>query len=293
MKSTPNSHSLAHDFHMLCRRNRDGGETTQGDRRTNLLLFARQLLEGGYRHLRAQNIQPKHVGYLVGRWQSEGLATGTIKNRMAHLRWLVEKAGTAGTIPSENATLGIAPRQFAGTPNKAQTLDPAKLAQIKCPYVRASVRLQVAFGLRREESIKIIPRIAVRGNMLYLQGSWCKGGRPRIIPIETGEQRAAVREALALAGRGSLIPPHKTYIQQRNTYDAQTRAAGLHNLHGLRHQYAQARLEKFTGRPAPKAGGPERKSLTPEERKADDAARLRVSGELGHNRAEIVRVYTG
>ncbi|MCL1825992.1 MAG: integrase domain-containing protein [Betaproteobacteria bacterium] len=293
MNSNPNSHYLAHELREMCKRNRDGSKATQADRRNNLLLFARQLLEGGFRHMCAHSIQEKHVAYLVGRWKTEGIATGTIKNRTTYLRWWVNHAGKAGAIPSENAALGIPMRQIAGRPNKAQVLDPAKLAKVKDPYVRASVRLQAAFGLRREESIKIIIAIADRGNVLYLKGSWCKGGRERLIPIETPEQREVLNDVHSLAGRGSLIPPHRTYVQQRRIYDAQTRAAGLTNLHGLRHQYAQARLEKFTGKPAPKAGGPDRKSLTPEERKADDAARLRVSKELGHNRPDIVMTYCG
>lgn len=37
---------------------------------------------------------------------------------------------------------------------KAQALDESRVARIKDPYVRLGVRLQAAFGLRREESIK-------------------------------------------------------------------------------------------------------------------------------------------
>ena len=287
------SHCLTHDLYEIWKRNRDGSYATKGERITNLLLIARQLREGGFKNLRAASLSPKHVDYLLNRWKMEGLATGTIKNRMAHIRWWIEKAGKAGTVPSENAALGIPARQYAGQPSKAQALDPARHERIKDPFVRASVWLAAAFGLRREEAIKIIPCLAWQGSVLYLQGSWCKGGRPRLVPIRTAEQRAALEYAIKVAGRGSLIPPHRTYIQQRRIYDAQIRTVGLGNLHGLRHEYAQGRYEELTGRQAPKAGGPERKTLTGQEREGDKAARLKVSKELGHNRPEILMTYCG
>jgi len=51
----------------------------------------------------------------------------------------------------------------------------------------------------------------------------------RLTPLE----RNAWLTFRALAGPGSLIPAHKTYIQQRHVYDGQCKAAGLSNMHGL------------------------------------------------------------
>lgn len=48
-----------------------------------------------------------------------------------------------------------------------------------------SLELQQAFGLRREEAMKIRPCIADRDDRLFLQASWTKGGRERIVPIRT------------------------------------------------------------------------------------------------------------
>ena len=65
---------------------------------------------------------------------------------------------------------------------------------------------QQAFGLRKEESIKFIPPYADVGDKLILKSSWTKGGLSREIPIRTEAQRQVLREAHALAGKGSLIP---------------------------------------------------------------------------------------
>jgi hypothetical protein len=112
-----------------------------------------------------------------------------------------------------------------------------------------------------------------------------------MVPIMTPEQRAILDEAHRLAGTGSLIPANKTYIQQRHVYDGQCKSAGLSNMHGLRHAYAQRRYEALTGRKAPKAGGPRAKQLDGEKRKTDLEARQQISRELGHERLTVTSVY--
>jgi integrase len=69
--------------------------------------------------------------------------------------------------------------------SKAKDLEEAQLARVKDENVRMSLRLQQAFGLRREEAIKLQPRWADRGDYLQLKASWTKGGRERTVPIRT------------------------------------------------------------------------------------------------------------
>jgi hypothetical protein len=104
---------------------------------------------------------------------------------------------------------------------------------------------------------------------------------------------AALQDARRVAGSGSLIPPHKTYIQHRHTYDGQCQAAGLSRMHGLRHLYAQTRYEELTGWKAPAAGGPTHSMLNPAQRVLDSIVRQDISHELGHERIEITAVYLG
>ena len=100
-------------------------------------------------------------------------------------------------------------------------------------------------------------------------------------------------KAAALAGKGSMIPPDKTYVAWLSTYKEATRTAGARKLHGLRHGYAQARFEALAGFRAPAAGGPSRADLTPEQRAIDLTVRLQISAELGHGREEVTAVYLG
>jgi len=283
---------LTYTLRQLCQRNRDGSHATQADRQRSLTLAARQLREAGFRQMHANSLKGKHVEVLVERWQAEGLSTGTLKNRMAHLRWWAEKIGKAGILPADNTRLGIPERHHIPDQNKAQILDD-RLDRITDLHVRMSLQLQAAFGLRREESIKFQPSYADRGDHIALKGSWTKGGRERTVPIITPEQRAVLDEIHRLVDNGSLIPAHKSYIQQRHVYDGQCKAVGLSNMHGLRHQYAQMRYEALTGWKAPAAGGPSRRALSSEQRLQDGYARKIISRELGHNRREVVSVYCG
>lgn len=119
-----------------------------------------------------------------------------------------------------------------------------------------SLRLQAAFGLRRAESIKIIPEWADRGKFLVLRDTWTKGRRSREIPIRNAEQRQVLDESRALAGRGSLIPAEYSYVDQLRRFEHQCAKAGVHKVHGHRHNYAQVRYQELTGWLAPSAGGP-------------------------------------
>ena len=81
---------LNYELKQLCHRNRDGSFATQRDREWVLDQIANQLREMGFRHMEAKSLKPKHVEALVERWKMEGLAVGTIKNRMTELRWWAE-----------------------------------------------------------------------------------------------------------------------------------------------------------------------------------------------------------
>lgn len=285
---------LTYGLKQLYLRNRDGGLMTQADRMRSLTLIASQLIEAGFRNMRPPSLKGKHVDALLERWNADNLSAGTIKNRMSHLRWWAEKVGKAGVIPADNAKLGVPLRQSTGSgDNKAKGLGSGHLDRVTDPHVHMSLRLQHAFGLRREESIKFQPAYADKGDHITLKGSWTKGGRPRTVPITTPKQRAVLDQAHALAGSGSLIPAHKTYIEQRHVYDGQCKAAGLSNMHGLRHAYAQTRYEALTGWKPPMAGGPTSTILTPEQRSIDAEARQTISRELGHERTQITSVYLG
>ena len=284
---------LNYQLKLLCKHSHEGSFETREGRERQLSAIANQLHELGFRQLKATSLKQKHVQSLVDDWLKQDLSPGTIKNRMSCLRWWAEKVNKRAVVAGSNDFYGIPDRQFVSDQSKAKALAKDQLARVNDEHVRMSLQLQQAFGLRREEALKLQPRWADRGKYLHLKASWTKGGRERTVPIRTAEQRALLEQAKHLAGLGSLIPGGRNYIQQLRIYERHTANAGLSKMHGLRHAYAQQRYRELTGWPCPHAGGPAKTQLTAAQKQADQRARLTISAELGHVRAQITAVYIG
>ncbi len=284
---------LNYQLMKLCRDNRDGSFSTQATRRRILDLIANQLHELGYRRMQAKSLKPKHIDALVSLWKDRGISVGTFKNRLSALRWWANKVGKADMIQKDNNAYDIGNRSYVGKVSRAQNLDEKTLGKVSDAYVRLSLRLQSAFGLRREEAIKFSPNYAIKDDHIKLKASWTKGGRARTVPIRTDEQRRLLKNVRNLAKGGALIPPNKNYEKQLHRYERQVRDAGIKNPHGLRHAYAQRRYKELTGWKAPLAGGPASKCLRSDQRALDKGARETISRELGHDRISITRTYLG
>ncbi|MDA9981386.1 integrase domain-containing protein [Gammaproteobacteria bacterium] len=284
---------LNYQLKKLCRQCREGSYATQVKRERMLTLMANQLHELGYRGMTARSLKPKHVEALVKRWFGQELSIGTIKNRMAVIRWWSHKVDKQNVVARANEHYGIPDRRFVTNESKAKTVTPSELDKVRDEHVRMSLELQQAFGLRREEAIKFQPSFADRGDRIVLKASWTKGGKERPVPVRTQRQRNVLDRVRRLAGFGSLIPSNRNYVHQMRVYEGNTLRAGLSHMHGLRHAYAQNRYQELTGWKAPANGGPDSKSLTPEQREVDNEARLTISRELGHERGAVTTAYLG
>lgn len=288
-------HHLLYELKSLTQRHKEGSYATQANRQAMLWQMGEQLLAAGFNQLHVYELKGRHVNALLRRWHADGLSPATQKNRMSVVRWWAARIGKPDLLKPTNAAYAIAQRQTVARTSKARDLPAAQLARVRNRYVRMSLELQRAFGLRRQEAIKIRPHQADHGGHLVLQGSWTKGGRPREIPILTPAQREVLERAKALVRfqGASLIPKGRTYVQQLHSYEAQCVQAGLDKMHGLRHAYAQERFLALAGFACPAAGGPTREQLTPAQREADHEARMVISAELGHGREAITAAYLG
>jgi site-specific recombinase XerC len=278
----------------LCRRNPDGSYATRAARERILSQIGDDLREMGYRHMRPTSLKPKHVEALVERWKAQRLSAGTIKNRMAVLRWWAEKVGKQNVIARSNDDYGIERRVFVTNVSKARELLAEELAKVTDPYSRLSLRFQMEFGLRREESIKIRPHWADRGERIALKASWTKGSKYREIPILNESQRQLLAEAKVFVKKDrSLIPESMSFKNQLDRFKHQCAKAGINGVHGHRHAYAQRRYYELAGWQCPCLGGPTSKQLTPQQKALDRTARLQISAEMGHGREDITANYLG
>ena len=283
----------------MCNKHRDGSHATQANRRAMLKMFAEQLKACGYNthRMTPNDLKGRHVNKLLEQWRKDGVSTGTIKNRMVVLRWWAKKVGNSGAVQS-NDTYNIEKRVYVTNRDKSVSLKDLDLSKVD-ENIAQSLRLQDAFGLRREESMKFQPEYALDGQTIdnakyiILKGSWAKGGRPRTIPITSEKQRHELRNAYALAVKngGSLIPKEKSYKTHLASFERVTSALGVGQTHGLRHGYAQTRYKELMGFDCPAVGGS--RSLTADELAKDKEIRMLISQELGHGRIGVTSIYLG
>lgn len=168
---------------------------------------------------------------------------------------------------------------------------------VSCEVTSLQLTLARHFGLRVQEVLMLKPNRCESppGYILLTDGT--KGGRPRIIPIETPEQRQALEDAKAIAikhPRGLLMAkPGQTLHQAIRYFYRQMEKAGVTkedkgiSAHGLRHGYACRSYQKLTGELPPVMGG---KVVDPH---LDKKARMEISQRLGHGRTDVVSAYIG
>lgn len=270
--------------------NKEGSYRTQADRRHSLIAIAESLYGLGYKLDHIQFMKPKHIYALVNLWKTDNISAGVMKNRMSHIRWLMSKFGGKINMVPSNEQLNIAKRVYATNQDKSVEFTEGEYSKIKSLLMRLSLEGQKLFGLRGEESLKIQPHIADKGNFLHLQKT--KGNRERLIPILTLEQRAWLDRAKETVGKNhSLIPTGVSYKTYKSRFDKTCERAGIMHRHGLRHAYAQRRYKELTGWPCPAKGGLSRSQMTYDQKQRDYGARLQVSQELGHSRINVTNVY--
>ena len=88
---------LNYDLKRLQAAHDDGSHGTRTARSYALAQIADTLHDLGFKGLRATGLKRKHVVALVKEWKRQGRSIGTMKNRMAHVRWwAARRASLAG-----------------------------------------------------------------------------------------------------------------------------------------------------------------------------------------------------
>jgi len=282
---------LAHDLKQMGLNSGGGAFHTRCQRTRGFVMIAAQLRELGHELPSARSIKEIHVQKLVALWAAQGLAPGTIKNRLSWMRTWSGNVRKGSVIPKSNADLGV-PLRSTFNGDRAKITTKAQLAKLD-ERMQLACRLQMSFGMRVEESIKFIPAQAIQGNELHMQASWCKGGRTRVIPIVSPKQRALLEELQQVVGDRCLIPVGVKSHVYRDRLDRKTWGVGIRDKHSHRHWYAQRRYEMLTGRSCTAAGGRPFEQMTAAERRADFRARQQITREMGHERRQITDAYLG
>ncbi|ARG98268.1 phage integrase N-terminal domain-containing protein [Legionella micdadei] len=273
---------------------------SKADTRHILNRCIKDLHEQGFMVAHVKGLKSKHIQVLVEHWKKQGKNPATIKNYMSKLRKLSIWLNKPEIIKPSNDYYQIDNRNYVPTYNKAITnIDFSKCEN---PMIRLSLEAQYLFGLRREESMKLVISEAWFGERLILKSSWTKGGIGRAIDITSKEQKEWLEKTIKQISPGhSLIPKNKTYKQYLRQYQTEIEKLGLKNCHGLRHAYAQRRYHDLTRQLSPDKqpfecpieGGKTSKYLSQSEKAIDREAREIISRDLGHSRVSITKTYLG
>ena len=253
----------------------------------------------------------EHVTRKLVREYGRGLAGKVAAGQMAAAtaQNYVSAVNSVMAIATRDQWQSVSPTQDCGIAQRSAVREAAPGALDRGAYghaleavreqlsARAAAVVELAreLGLRSKEASLLDARAALaqaetRGSVMIRDGT--KGGRKREVPI-TGEGQ---REALAHAARAqadarAVMPADQDWRSWREgeLRDArevvQAHTGG--GLHDLRAAYACERYEALAGRTAPCTGS------QIHDRGADLAARLAVSAELGHGRAEVAAEYVG
>lgn len=246
-----------------------------------------------------RNFGEKHLLALVASWREKKLSAATLQSRLSILRVFTSWIGKDGLVrghehyfPDQQAR-----RTYKAKVDKSWTSVgieiEVKIAEISAydHHVGMQLKLIHAFGLRRKEAVMIKPNRADKGVYLAV-GDGTKGGRDRVVQIDTDYKRAVLDEAKLMAGTpdGRISDSSLSLPAALDRYSNVVRKFGLTKNelgvtgHGLRAQYACDRYEALTVKPPPVRGG---------DGNDDELARLNVAEDLGHSRSRVTSAYYG
>lgn len=274
---------------------------TQDKRADVLYAGFKRLHELGFRMETVTSLRGKHVEALAKDWHARGFSASSLHNNLSIFRSFAEWIGKAGMVRDIEHYLGPGTSVRSSIAHEDKSWSrrgvdvAARIEQVRERDARVALQLelQLAFGLRAREAMQLRPHIADQGAYLSITHG-TKGGRDRVEPIRTPEQRALLDRAKTFCATrsSSTSDPQRNLAQWKNHYYQVVRSCGITRedgitSHGLRHQYANERYQELTGTDSPVRGG------TPVDRDTDRAARQVVAEELGHSREAVTTHYLG
>lgn len=266
-----------------------------------------QLWQMGYRVQSIANLKAQHIEVLVARWDEEGISAATLHNRLCHLRVLCRRHGKTGVVFDPTHYLPRQRVQRTGVAKQDRSMDSKHDVQLILAKAREMdqtfglmLLLQHHFGLRVRESIEFRPEHNLiqsgAGYVLHVHEG-TKGGRPRIVPVDSDARLqaiAAVQDLVRNRRSNRMRWPELSYRQaRRRFYHLATKIGltreGLGTAHQFRHGYANSGFSGLAGQPSPVQGG-DPKKISHEQ---DRLARITVSNWLGHSRVQATASYCG
>jgi integrase len=276
---------------------------TQAKRSEVLFAGFKTLRTLGYKLHTVHSFKNKHMEALATYWETNGLSPSTIQNNISIFKTFAGWIGKGSMRKPSHEYVQkkeSVQRSSINTVDKSWQINVAqKIAEVSVhdPRIGMALALQHQFGLRVKESLLLRPHLADKGDYL-LVNIGTKGGRDRVVPIVTAEQRDLLERAkqLTMSEISSISDPSKSLLQLVNHYYRVVREHGITKengltSHGLRHAYANDLYKKITAQDSPVRS--ENHSKPNVSKNLDAFARLEIAEQLGHSRTEITTHYLG
>ncbi|WP_166618377.1 integrase domain-containing protein [Paraburkholderia madseniana] len=262
-----------------------------------------------------RNIAERHIRTLARYWYEEGRAAATMRNDLSVLRKFCRWIGKPNLVKkleeylpdasperlTVSATAKVTKSWSANGIDVERKLQEALAIDDRFGMM---IAMQLAFGLRRREAIRLRPWVSDQrdlGKSVFIVYDGAKGGKQRILPIEFEFQVWVLDQVKQQIGKRDCLGWKKTIRGKNATlennidrYDYYMAKLGISKEncsvcgHGLRAEYAEncALLEGFT--PATLGGTGD--EMSPEELRIKHK---RVSERLGHHRTRVTASYCG
>lgn len=273
----------------------------------------RLLHELGYKIQDPKNLGERHIEILVKYWwYCKRKKIKTIQNELSRLRVFCAMLGKPGMVGTVQKYLRDVDPQLLKVRTAAQSTKSwsghgidlvTKFNQVdeRDRRLGLMLRLELGFGLRREEVLKCNPHAQDFGHYLQVFPGMGKGGRWRNIPITSSAQRALldyVKERVAKnkplgweyseAGKAVTLEQNIRRYENLMTALGFTKADAGVTGHGLRAQFAENQALLLGLMPATMGGDAGQLNCDDQT-----VVKVKVAQALGHNRQSVTSAYIG
>lgn len=264
-----------------------------------------------YRITNPNKLEAKHIVALCRYWYESGIANKTMQSRLSSLRIMsgwIEKPNLVKSLHEYLPDVDKADLRVKSATEKSKSWAEHNIDLIQKFFLAdmidrrfgAMLKMELAFGLRRDEVLQFKPHISDEGNRIKIFEA--KGGRLRIVDIVSEGQRYVLNLAKSIctsklqplgwmenyAGKPTTLEQNeRRYNEYMQKIGITKKAAGVTG-HGLRAQFAE-NIALHSKLIPPTLGG------TGGQMSKDDldVKRARVSEQLGHSRISITPAYYG
>ena len=272
----------------------------------------RQLNKLGFHIENPANLNNKHLTALVRHWWHNGSKNSkTIQSDLSRLRQFCIWIGKGGMIKPLKTylpevdhkelivhTAASKPKSWAGNGiNAREIIHKAHMIDTRLALM---LIMQLVFGLRREETLKVNTHTQDHGHAFIVFDGMVKGGKPRAILMDENQRKALDYIKQHIGKNETLGWPYQsngqraTLKQNLARYSALMRRAGITKKkigvsgHGLRAQFIENRA--LVNELLPPSLGGKKDQMPRDERKIIET---QLSESIGHHRSHILPAYYG